>query len=349
MKHIPDARICCSMVLTKAVTKPAGTVPLKFTVYLKKSIPSSKTSISLNAIGKANIFVAKRDLLLQNLKGTPFFVSEDFPYEIEQNRRLLLPVYLQARKSAVWKEKVKLKGDKLIVEDVVYTVETINKLPTGLNPAHQSTRENDRVMVFQGAASPFSNSCACSFQENGVISNNVEQYTLYHKAIAVKDDVTATRMLGLNNISEQRRLGKSIPSFPLWRGLHREKTETGNKLKFSQYTTLAVRKLMKQAALIQFTAPESAWLIRTPWMTMTERGRMLWVKSLWDSDRTSRKVEALRSYTSFYITADVLFHSATHMEMTTLIRLITNKLFVLLNKNFNYVILPWHIGYRKET
>ena len=66
LKHIPDARICCSMVLMKAVTKPAGTVPLKYTMYLKKSIPSSKTSVSLNAIGKANIFMAKRDLLLQN-------------------------------------------------------------------------------------------------------------------------------------------------------------------------------------------------------------------------------------------------------------------------------------------
>ena len=79
--------------------------------------------------------------------------------------------------SAAWKEKVKLKGDKLIVEVVVYTVETINKLPTGLSPAHQSTRGNDRVMVFHGAVSPFSNSFPCSFKENGVVFNNVEQYT----------------------------------------------------------------------------------------------------------------------------------------------------------------------------
>ena len=66
LKRIPDARMCCSMVLTKAVTKPAGTLPLKYTVYLKKSILSSKTSMSLNAIGNANILVAKRDPLLQN-------------------------------------------------------------------------------------------------------------------------------------------------------------------------------------------------------------------------------------------------------------------------------------------
>ena len=169
-----------------------------------------------------------RDLIWDkksNLKGTPF---------VEQNRPLLPSVYLQARKSAAWKEKVKLKGDKLIVEDVVYTVETINKLPTGLYPAHQSTRENDRVMVFHGGTSPFPNSFPCSFKENGVIFNNGEQCTLYHKDIAVKNDITATRMLGLNNISKQRRLGKSTPSFPLWRGLNREKTDTGNKLEFSQ-------------------------------------------------------------------------------------------------------------------
>ena len=154
---------------------------------------------------------------------------------------LLLPIYLQARKSTAWKEKVRLKGDNIIVEDVVvYTTETSNKLPTGLNPVDQSTRQNDRVMVFHGAASPFSNSLPCSFKENGMILNNVKQYTLYHKAITVKDDVTVTCMLGLNNISEQRRLGKSIPSFPLWSGLHREKkTEIGNKFKISQNTSLA--------------------------------------------------------------------------------------------------------------
>ena len=56
-------------------------------------------------------------------------------------------------------------------------------------------------------------------------TNNVEQYVNYHKAVAAKDDVTATRILGLKNVTEQRRMGKAIPNFAQWRGLQKEKIE----------------------------------------------------------------------------------------------------------------------------
>ena len=35
------------------------------------------------------------------LKGTTYLVGEDFPYDVEQNRRLLLPVFLYPWKSEV--------------------------------------------------------------------------------------------------------------------------------------------------------------------------------------------------------------------------------------------------------
>ena len=190
----------------------------------------------------AKFFTQDRDAIWSEkvqLKGTSYFVGEDFPYEVEQNRRLLLPVFLHARKLEAWKDKVFLKGDKLIVNDSIYTVETIDKLPADLNPDERTTRENDEVFVFHGAASSFSNSYPCTFKENGVNFNNVEQYVNYHKAVAAKDDVTATRILGLKNVTEQRRMGKAIPNFAQWRGLQKEKIELGVKLKFAQNTRLA--------------------------------------------------------------------------------------------------------------
>ena len=219
-----------------------------------------------------------------------------------------------------------IKGDKIIVKDAVYTVETINKLPSGLNPADQSTRQNNRVMVVHGAASPFSNSFPCSFKDNGVICNNVEQCTLYHKAIAVKDDVTATRMLGVNNISEQRRLGKSIPSFPLWRGRHREKTETGNELKFSQNTSLA--QTLKNTGTKKISETNGFDIIYGTGVCLTDQNTLndnAWagenvMGQIFTSIRQGiAKVEALkRSYTSFYITAYFLLYSPTTVEMKTL-------------------------------
>ena len=174
----------------------------------------------------AKFFTQDRDAIWSEkaqLKGTSYFVGEDFPYEVEQNRRLLLPVFLHARKLEAWKNKVFSKGDKLIVNDTIYTVETIDKLPADLNPDERTTRENDEVFVFHGAASSFSNSYPCTFKENGVIFNNVEQYVNYHKVVAANDDVTTTRIIGLKYVTEQRRMGKAISNFAQWRGRQKVK------------------------------------------------------------------------------------------------------------------------------
>ena len=141
-----------------------------------------------------------------NLKGSNLFIAEDFPLEIEQNRRILLPVFRHARTIESLKGKVSLQVDKLVIDGRTYTVDTLNKLPPSLNPFTYSAWQNETVLVFHGTSSPLANSYPCAFKENGITFNNVEQYMYYHKALTAGDDIAASRMLGIKHVTEQRRL-----------------------------------------------------------------------------------------------------------------------------------------------
>ena len=146
-------------------------------------------------------FVQDRDTIWSEkteLKGTMYFVGEDFPYEVEQNRRLLLPVFLYPR----------------------------------------TTRRNDEVFVFHAASSPFSNSYPCVFEGNGVVFNNVKQYVNYHKAVVAKGDVTATRNLGLKMLPNRGELGKPFQIFPngaVYRKKRWNRETNSNFLKIADY------------------------------------------------------------------------------------------------------------------
>ena len=174
-----------------------------------------------------------------NLKGSNLFIAEDFPLEIEQNRRILLPVFRHARTIESFKGKVSLKADKLVIDGRTYTVDTLNKLPPSLNPFTYSARQNETVLVFHGTSSPLANSYPRAFKEKDITFNNVEQYMYYHKALTAGDDIAATRMPGIKHVTEQRRLNKSVNTVPQWAGLQREKMKTGNRLKFGQNEVLA--------------------------------------------------------------------------------------------------------------
>ena len=73
-----------------------------------------------------------------NLKDTRLSLSEDFPPEIMARRKVLYPILKAAQED---KKACKLVGDRLIIEDKIYTVKNLHTLPTKYEPSKLATIE----------------------------------------------------------------------------------------------------------------------------------------------------------------------------------------------------------------
>ena len=81
----------------------------------------------------------------QKLKGKKFWVAEDFPVEIQNRRHKLLPVMKEARKQNM---KSTVSVDKLIVNGMTYTVDTLDNLPENLKLSKIYTPTRNDVTAF---------------------------------------------------------------------------------------------------------------------------------------------------------------------------------------------------------
>ena len=87
------------------------------------------------------------------LSGTQLILSEDFPPEVNERRQSLFPIFKEAKKQ---KMQAKLQGDKLVIDGLVYTVDSLNRLPSALDPALIATKTVNDVTAFFTSASPLS-------------------------------------------------------------------------------------------------------------------------------------------------------------------------------------------------
>jgi len=117
------------------------------------------------------------------LKGrtSPIFINEQFPREVEQQRRILRPIQ---RKCKELNKKCTLVQDKLIIEGKSYTVNNICDIPfdtTGLATQITSTH-----IMFNGRLSEYSN----FYTRDGLFNvddgnsyTSTEQYYQYSRAV----------------------------------------------------------------------------------------------------------------------------------------------------------------------
>ena len=165
------------------------------------------------------------------LKGKDVIIREDFNAAIMKSRRVLLPILKEARAQ---KLNAGLSGDKLYINNVQYTTETLCKLPDSLQPILTGCKKSETVTAFFTQKSPFSNFFPVEFQENGIQFHSVEQYFQYHKA-RLFDHATATKIMSASNPATCKGLGKKIPNFDkeAWHAIAKDTMKNGLKLKFS--------------------------------------------------------------------------------------------------------------------
>ena len=151
-------------------------------------------------------------LLCKHLKGQPYSISEDFPRRISFRRRLLYPLFREAKKSGRY-QSVSLKQDELYINNKKYSVDNLHLLPDHINPRTMSFRSNDTTYVVGGLYSEYnllSNWSNTEFLYNDYRYYNVEQCFQHLKALQCQDQNTAFEILCASDPREAKELGRSI-------------------------------------------------------------------------------------------------------------------------------------------
>lgn len=157
------------------------------------------------------------------LKGTKMFINEDFPKEIMQNRKMLLPVVKAAKKAG---NKAFLSVDKLHIVKVdpmtnkenhtVVSVDTLHKLPPELDAKFISTKKTNDCFSFFGQLCPLSNFHQVSVMYKNMNFNSSEQLYQYRKAEAAGDEIACRNILQADSPLDAKRLGDKVKPGRTW-------------------------------------------------------------------------------------------------------------------------------------
>ena len=134
-----------------------------------------------------------KEQLLMNRQNLPpgIYVNEEYPIQIKRVRDRLRPVYWMIKSKSKYKDKCKLQGDKLVVDGVKYTVDTLGSLPLELSAYQAAEKRNDEALVFHGEWSPYSNFHFSPFSVDGILFRSAEHYIQYQKSLYFGDSITA--------------------------------------------------------------------------------------------------------------------------------------------------------------
>ena len=168
-------------------------------------------------------------------------ISEDFPQEVLDNRKVLLPVYHTARKILPKEKRVNLVADQLFIGAKRYTVSNIHELPDELSPHSVATPSNDETVAFFTKYSQFSNHHPCMFEVNGDTYTSAEQWLMSQKAQLFNDKRTHAKIMASSDPVYIKALGKEIADFEQeqWEKEAPDVILAGLKAKFIQNEDLA--------------------------------------------------------------------------------------------------------------
>ena len=188
-----------------------------------------------------------KEQLLMNRRNLPpgIYVNEEYPIQIKKARDRLRPVYWMIKSKPKYKDKCKLQGDKLVVDGIKYTVDTLGSLPMELSAYQAAEKRNDEALVFHGEWSPFSNFHISPFSVDGIAFRTAEHYIQYHKSLYFGDSITANQILKSQTPIEAKRLSYNIANFNIqhWLKDGYALCEKGVKEKFTQ--NIALMEILK--------------------------------------------------------------------------------------------------------
>lgn len=151
--------------------------------------------------------LADRDTIWNSkwlLARSKFFLDEDFSPEVQKIRRKLLPVMAEAKRKS---HRCNLVKDKLIVDGVSYTIETLKNLPKEIR---DGSRWHEDQVAFFGELCPASNFHSVSFKHDGRDYENSEKALFYKKAVKFGDKEAAKKILAEKDPRTIKAISKTI-------------------------------------------------------------------------------------------------------------------------------------------
>jgi ribA/ribD-fused uncharacterized protein len=144
-------------------------------------------------------------------QGPSLFITQDYPQEIQNRRRILIPVLNKAKQLDEYRDNSFIRDDKLYINRQVYTVDTTDQLPSELNPQNISTPTNGHITAFWGRNSPLSNHHPSYFVIDGEPYNSVEQFYMMRMAHFAGATEIAANIRKSTDPAKYKRLTKAIP------------------------------------------------------------------------------------------------------------------------------------------
>ena len=183
-----------------------------------------------------------KEQLLMNKQNLPagIYVNEEYPIQIKKARDRLRPVFWMIKSKPKYKDKCKLQGDKLVVNGVKYTVDTLENLPLELATYQAAEKRDDTALVFHSKWSPYSNFHPSIFLVDGVLFKSAEHYIQYQKSLFFGDSIMANQIPKSQTPIEAKRLSYNIANFNVqrWMKEEYELCAKGIREKFIQNTPL---------------------------------------------------------------------------------------------------------------
>ena len=106
------------------------------------------------------------------LRGSPYMIKEDFPREIQNRRKLMLPIYNEAKE----RERVtKIVGEKGTYKGRTYNYSQANQLSCDFKFFGSGQSHRNSKIVFYGCSAPYSNFYPASLREGATTYTCSEQ------------------------------------------------------------------------------------------------------------------------------------------------------------------------------
>lgn len=180
------------------------------------------------------------------LAGSKLSLNENFSPATEYKRRLLYPILAKAKRSGKYNNKAFLNVDRLRIDDKTYTVDTLHKLPTDLQPRTFAYKTNEKYIVFGGIHSEhFFLSNFYKLPEKMKVDGNtfssLEQAYQFEKAVRFRDTDSEYKILSASTPSDAKSYGNRVQNFQsdLWDSCKKDVMLKLLRIKFKPKSDLA--------------------------------------------------------------------------------------------------------------